>query len=174
MTEEKSGEQTIHDSDNFNENSNFSKAKFSALNMLNFRPRSKKEITDKLIQKGWSNTIVNKVVLQLEKDQIINDENFANLYAHFKVKNSFLGPKALQKELYIKGINNETIKKTIGLTYKQYPIDSLINTLLKKKGFKSREKISKKDFDRANRMLLRKGFSWDDINIITNQLRIDI
>jgi len=149
----------------FKEIDDLSKAKFSALNLISYRPRSEKEVYDKLIQKGWGKTIANKVVSELVKNQYIDDESFAKLFANYKVKNYLLGPNSLRKELYKKGLKNEIIEKTIQLVYDEYPKEVLIRSLIQKRGFKLGVRIEKKDMNKVYKLLFRKGYSLDDIKM---------
>ena len=55
---------------------NYFRVKEAALVLLNYRMRSKKELRLRLIKKGYSKDIIDKVINELEKRNWIDDEKF--------------------------------------------------------------------------------------------------
>ena len=58
----------------------YNKALSYAHRLLNYRPRSKKELKGRLQQRGYDTTIINKVITLFEQQGLIDDKSFAKLW----------------------------------------------------------------------------------------------
>ncbi len=87
------------------------KVKERALHLLTYRARSKKELTDRLKEKGTEINIIADVVGELETIGLVNDNGFAELWVRERSKS--YGPFRLRGELIKKGIAKEIIDKTL-------------------------------------------------------------
>ncbi len=139
-------------------------AKEKALKLLAVRPRSEKELKQKLLQRGFSGKIVFEVISNLKKVDLINDEKFAESWASTRLANKPMGRYLLKQELFRKGIRKELIEEVITKSFEDEKELDLAKKLLdkRKKPFKNLEerKIQKKLAD----FLLRRGFSYDIVN----------
>ncbi len=52
----------------------------SALKLLNYRSRTKKEISQKLIEKGYSNAQIQDVIDRLENSGLVEDARYAQMW----------------------------------------------------------------------------------------------
>ena len=75
-------------------------AKERALIFLSHRDRSEKEMRSKLKQVGFKENIINLVVEDLKKLNLIDDEKFALLYAKSKLITRPMGEYLLKQELF--------------------------------------------------------------------------
>lgn len=139
-------------------------AKEKALKLLAVRPRSEKELRQKLLQKGFAGKIVFEVISDLKKVDLINDEKFAESWASARLANKPMGRYLLKQELFRKGIKKELIEEVIEKSFEDEKEIELAKKLLdkRKKLFKNLEdrKVQKKLAD----FLLRRGFSYDIVN----------
>ena len=92
------------------------KVKEKALNLLTYRARSKKELIDRLKEKGEVQpqaeiNIIADVIGELETIGLVNDNGFAELWVRERSK--LYGPFRLRAELIKKGIAQEIIDKTL-------------------------------------------------------------
>jgi len=84
-----------------------------ALNFLSYRPRSSKEIRDKLVRDEFPETVVHRVLERLQKEGQINDADFASLWVESRTHSRPKGARVLRQELRIKGVEAETIAHSL-------------------------------------------------------------
>ena len=150
--------------------SNERRAKEKALWLISYRSHSKKELFDKL-KRSFDEASAQKAVDRMEELGLINDEEFAKLYARKLVNGKKMSVKAAEFELYRKGIDKVTAEQVLGeLEYdpqtqiiefitKYDPQTQIIEFITKKYKNIDDEKIKR----RAVAALQRKGYSWEEI-----------
>ena len=137
--------------------SNERRAKEKALWLISYRSHSKKELFDKL-KRSFDEASAQKAVDRMEELGLINDEEFAKLYARKLVNGKKMSVKAAEFELYRKGIDKITAEQVLGeLEYD--PQTQIIEFITKKYKNIQDEKIKR----RAVAALQRKGYSWEEI-----------
>ena len=137
--------------------SNERRAKEKALWLISYRSHSKKELFDKL-KRSFDEDSAQKAVDRMEELGLINDEEFAKLYARKLVNGKKMSVKAAEFELYRKGIDKITAEQVLGeLEYD--PQTQIIEFITKKYKNINDEKIKR----RAVAALQRKGYSWEEI-----------
>lgn len=97
-----------------NSNTKFTteQTKEKALNLLEYRAHSRRELFDKLKRFADVNT-VNGVLDILEEGGLIDDRAYAFQYAHDLTEMKLLGPQRLKMELSRKGIDDDTAEEAI-------------------------------------------------------------
>ena len=150
----------------------FDKAKQAAVNLLSFRPRSIKEVSNRLVHKGWNKDLADRVTGELVDKGYLNDEEFAAIFARDRAKNKCLGPVALKSELIKTGVAQKIIEQTIEAVYSKYPADELIQRLIKKRGIDLDVPLVKKEKQRFINLLKRKGFTWDQMESVVRNLSV--
>ena len=150
----------------------FDKAKQAAVNLLSFRPRSIKEVSNRLIHKGWNKDLADRVTGELVDKGYLNDEEFAAIFARDRAKNKCLGPVALKSELIKTGVAQKIIEQTIEAVYSKYPADELIQRLMKKRGIDLDVPLVKKEKQRFINLLKRKGFTWEQMESVVRNLSV--
>ena len=139
------------------EKSNERRAKEKALWLISYRSHSKKELFDKL-KRSFDEDSAQKAVDRMEELGLINDEEFAKLYARKLVNGKKMSVKAAEYELYRKGIDKITAEQVLSeLEYD--PQTQIIEFITKKYKNIQDEKIKR----RAVAALQRKGYSWEEI-----------
>ena len=142
------------------------------MNLLSFRPRSIKEVSNRLIHKGWNKDLADRVTGELVDKGYLNDEEFAAIFARDRAKNKCLGPVALKSELIKTGVAQKIIEQTIEAVYSKYPADELIQRLMKKRGIDLDVPLVKKEKQRFINLLKRKGFTWDQMESVVRNLSV--
>ena len=139
------------------EKSSERRAKEKALWLISYRSHSKKELFDKL-KRSFDEDSAQKAVDRMEELGLINDEEFARLYARKLVNGKKMSVRAAEFELYRKGIDKITAEQVLGeLEYD--PQTQIIEFITKKYKNIQYEKIKR----RAVAALQRKGYSWEEI-----------
>ncbi|MEH7179583.1 recombination regulator RecX [Neobacillus vireti] len=148
------------------------KAYHLAVNYLAIRMRAEKEIKDYLVKKEVDEPVVNEVLHKLASQKYINDEEFALSYVRTQKNTTDKGPDVIRMELKEKGINESTIK----LALAEYPIEEQVEKAIKlsekllKKSTKESQRLVK---EKAEQMLVRKGYPFDIIHSALNEADLD-
>ena len=87
-------------------------AKEKALNLLEYRAHSRKELFDKL-KRFTDIETANEVLDMMEDGGLLDDEAYAFQYAHDLMEMKLLGPVRLKMELSRKGIDEDIAEKAI-------------------------------------------------------------
>jgi regulatory protein len=133
-----------------------------AVNLLTFKPRSVKELRERLLEKDWTNAgVVDEVIKTLETYGYLNDAQFAKDFAASKLRQKPVGKHVLRQKLIQKKLDKETIDEAIEKTFENTPEEEMIDLAIEKrlrlKGKPATREDAKKFYD----FLLRQGFSYD-------------
>lgn len=90
-----------------------SKAVEAALRLLTVRPRTEKELRDRLRQKGYEPSAIDDAIERIEGWGYLDDAAFARLWVANRVEHRPRGKRMLTQELRQKGVDRETIAETI-------------------------------------------------------------
>lgn len=140
-----------------------------AVRLLAAKPRSARELRERLLEKEWTNAaIVDEVLEKLKEYDYVNDEQFAKSFASSKLRQKPVGKRRLQQSLSQKKLEKETVEKAIEKVYETTPEGEVIELAIKKrlrqKGKPETREDSKKFYD----YLMRQGFSYD---LISSKMR---
>ena len=142
---------------------NYFRVKEAALVLLNYRMRSKKELRLRLIKKGYSKDIIDKVINELEKKNLIDDEKFGLAFSRDQINRNKIGPIALKYKLREFLDSIDLISQISTKIYSEIKIEDIILHLLQKytpDNINSDEKLRRKLINK----LKRKGHYWQDID----------
>ena len=133
------------------------KIKEQALNLLSYRARSKKELMDRLKQKGAEVQCINEVLANLESLGLINDLEFAKIWVRERGKS--YGPFKLRNELLRKGVSKEIIDKLLSEFSELELAQNIAQRWLNLHKHLSEEVLKRRLFG----FLARRGISYDTI-----------
>ncbi|MEN8097566.1 MAG: RecX family transcriptional regulator [Chloroflexota bacterium] len=85
----------------------------SALQFLAHRPRSTKEVEDRLIKHGYSTNSIQAALERLAKHSFVNDSEFADYWVEQRTRFRPRGKHMLRYELRQKGINEAEIESAL-------------------------------------------------------------
>lgn len=130
---------------------------------LKFRPRSEKEIRDYLYKKikstHWSRDDAEKVIEELIKKDLIDDNKFIDWFVRNRTTLKPKGQRVLVRELKQKGIADELIEKYF--LENNLDEEKLALQILTRRWERYKNLDSKKRFEKAARFLMSRGFSYD-------------
>ncbi len=89
------------------------KAVDKALGFLTYRPRSVREVRDRLAKKGVEPATIEAVIERLAGWGYVGDEGFARYWIENRGANQPRGRRLLQQELWRKGVEKETIDQAL-------------------------------------------------------------
>ncbi len=134
-----------------------SSAKAYALRLIKFRPRSEKEIVDKLKNKGYGSETIEELIAYLKKTRLLDDALFAKLWVEGRVKR-FLGLARLRYELKQKGIEPEIIESVLGGLAEDYNEEKIVEEIVIRKIKKMEGIAPEKIKSRLYGFLIRRGY----------------
>ena len=140
------------------------KLRNSALNLLSFRMRSRSELKQRLLKKGYDIQDIKPLLEEFDAKNILNDSEFALAFSRDKIRSKGIGPSILRVELSNHHLSRNLVKDTIYRMYTEFPIDTLLGNHLKKKKIRRNSQLQAREKNRIVNFLKRKGFSWDDIS----------
>jgi len=146
------------------------KAYGKALFFLNFRPRSRKEVHDKLVEKEFDGKIIELVLARLEKNGFLNDLEFAKSWIRDKKQVSPQGKYRISRELGQKGVEKEVIDAAFLSEFQENDELEMALALGKKKLALYKNLPKREKNDKISAALARRGFSWDVIKKVLLEL----
>ena len=149
----------------------FEKFYNKALRFLSYRPRSEKEVRDRLkIKYQKSNLkdlmlIIDRVIQKLKEKKFINDEEFAKGFVESRLRFKPRSLRLIKIELKQKGIDPETINNL------QFTINDLeqAKKLVEKKIERIKSLSKEEIYIKLGRYLASKGFNWDTIKQVIDE-----
>jgi regulatory protein len=130
-----------------------------AVAALAARACSRKEISDKLTRIGYRPCTVEMVLYKLEREHLLNDEDFAQQWADARSRHG-LGRQRIAQELRQKGIDSEQIETVLSSIDEDEQLESA--TALAEKALRRAKKDEepRKTTARVMAMLARKGYGY--------------
>lgn len=124
--------------------------KDKALNFLNTRAHSSFELKRKLLQRRYSESLIDELVKELNQIGLLNDESFAESYLDSLIRYKSFGFYGLKAKLKQRGIEQALIERLL-----KEKLDEQQEFLLAQKAL---ERMKEKDPIKLAQALSRKGF----------------
>ncbi|MGH9949096.1 MAG: regulatory protein RecX [Pyrinomonadaceae bacterium] len=148
-----------------------------AVKLLAAKPRSVRELRERLLEKLWTNgEIVDAVIEKLEEYKYLDDEQFARDVAISKLRQKPQGKRRLQQAMARKKLDKESVESAIRDAFEKIPESELIDLAIEKKFRLKGKPETREDTKKFYDHLLRLGFGFElirvklaDINKITDQ-----
>lgn len=123
------------------------------------RPRSEKEIKERLLKKSYCEDTIREVLFFLKEQDFINDRKFAESWIRSRLALKPVSRYLLKRELRLKGIDEQTVQEAIDKEASGFDEqeEALKLALAKKRRFGDIEKEKSKK--RIADFLKRRGFS---------------
>lgn len=140
-----------------------------AVNLLTYKPRSVKELRERLLEKDWTNEqIVDETIEKLKYYGYLDDAQFAKSFAASQIRQKPVGKRVLKQKLAQKKLDRETVEAAIEQALEETPEEEIIERAIAKrlrlKGKPETREDAKKFYD----YLLRQGFSYD---LVSSKMR---
>lgn len=145
----------------------FQKALDAALRFLSYRPRSEKEVRDKLLKKGFSEPFIDKVLARLAELGIIDDAAFARFWVQNRDTYSPRSHRALKFELRSKGVERHIVDEALEETV---DVETSATAAARKK-LKSVRNLDYNRFrEKLGAYLARRGYDYETIKSVVDAL----
>lgn len=141
------------------------------LRFLSFRPRSEKEIKDKLKSKKADPSIIEKIILKLKEQKFLDDKEFVKWWIEQRTAFKPKGMILIKKELKQKGINEQLIEEAINsLDFEIKSDKDKAKGLISKKILSLKGLPRQKIYQKLGAFLLRKGFDYETIKNAVDEI----
>ena len=84
----------------------------AAIRLLSRRDHSSKELTDKLVQRGFDVELIEQILADLSQSGLHSEQRYAESYARQRAMKAY-GPMRIQSELAQRGLNREQISDAL-------------------------------------------------------------
>ena len=136
------------------------RAKAAAFDFVRVRPYARKELAERLRRKGFDREAVEFALDALERVGLLSDEAFAQAFVASRMRRNPKGRFALERELRRRGIDRETIDRTLATLNEGDEREAALR-VARKQSARYRtlpEEVARR---RMYQFLLRRGFSYE-------------
>ena len=146
----------------------------AALGFLSYRPRSEREVRDRLARGQVPPAIVQSTIERLARLGYVNDEDFARFWVEQRQTHRPRGARLLRRELQRKGIATEISGGAIReVEDSEDPSDSAYRASLRKA--RSLRTLDEAEFQRRlGQFLLRRGFDYESAKGVCRRLWAEV
>jgi len=143
------------------------KAQNQAFRLLALRPRSEKELRDKLLQ-NYTADIADLVIQKCKDNGYLNDNAFALGRARQLALYRLKGNRFIEADLSCKGLDQKIISDAIQTIRRELSEKEAIEKVIEKK-LKKPSLAGRQEREKMGRYLLSRGFAADSIFAILNR-----
>jgi regulatory protein len=138
-------------------------AKQQAFRLLAYRSQTSSELRDRLQRRGYTSTIIDEVLRQLESDGYIDDRKVALEWARYRLQAKPLGRRRLAWELQRRGVPSESLEEVLSDVYSEFDEVTLAEQAARKRLGSKELPHSPRERQRYARYLLSLGFGADTV-----------
>ncbi len=138
-------------------------AKQAALRLLARRPRSEREIRDKLREKEFGDEEIRQAIASLRSAGILDDEAFARTFIRDQLTIRPKGPVALKQKLLLLGIKKEIIDAALEEAFRESSQEEIALEAARKFLRRTAHGDLRSTRQKLSAFLSRRGFSWEVI-----------
>lgn len=142
-----------------------------AVKYISIRMRSKKELKEYLLKKGFNDLEINNTIEKLLKQNLINDDLFCKSYINDKLNLSNDGINKIKQSLLQLGVEEDIIDNNICNTPNELIINRLTKIINKELKLNAKLPINKLKNKIINKCIML-GYNYENINEILNTINI--
>lgn len=143
----------------YNIESNLSKAKAKAFDIVSRKAATEKQLREKLFEKGYDADICDEVVKTLREYNYIDDEDYAENFIEYAVSKGW-GKMKISFELERRGVEKSIVSAVLS-TFDDSPVDRIYDILCVK--FAGLDMTDFKQKQKVLRFFVSRGFDFDNI-----------
>ncbi|UNK21335.1 RecX family transcriptional regulator [Paenibacillus sp. N3/727] len=139
-----------------------------ALRFLERKPRTAQEITQRLNLKGMTADGIEKTIIRLQQERLVDDELYAKQWAEQRITRQKKGRMWVRQELRQKGIQTELIADALNEVSEEDEFQSAY-TVGQKKWYQIKgDALERKR--KTGAFLMRRGFTGEQVRKVINKL----
>jgi regulatory protein len=147
---------------------NICQAKDQGMRYLAIRPHSRFELVRKMKEKGYRSDVIDFALADLEKIDLINDEDFSRLFIQNELRLHPVGKLLLSKKLAARGVHRDIFEPLIKELYPD-ELENEIARELAQKFIRNNSLLQERKLkEKLVRFMQGKGFNWEKINMVLN------
>lgn len=147
--------------------------KQDAFNYASYKPRTVKQVQQKLEQKGYFSELISVAINFLVNFELLDDKKFALTFAKEYAHRKNAGPFKIENELIRRGIEPELAKDAVSENYPDEKTIELAREHAKKKVKMLNNKSKDKKYRSLRDSLLRNGFDIDTVSKVIKEVLED-
>lgn len=136
------------------------RAREAALRLLTVRARSIGELRERLARKAFSEEVCERIINDLAAVGLLDDRDFARLWAEERVRLRPVGRRRLVSELRTKKVDPAVIDEVAAEVYEEHSETELARRALLKRTRAGGPEAVERQRRRLEGFLLRRGFSY--------------
>ena len=134
-------------------------ARNTAMDLLSRREHSRSELTEKLRKRDFDTDIINQALDQLQQENLLNDQRFAEGYVYQRKQKGF-GPLRIEYELRQRGIQDSLLDEVMSVEQESW-LESMQLQRIKKFGANIPDDYAEKM--KQARFLQNRGFPPESV-----------
>ncbi|WP_234405617.1 regulatory protein RecX [Paenibacillus sp. IHBB 10380] len=138
------------------------------LKYLERKPRTRKEISIRLQEKGAAQRVIEEVLVRLTQEGLLNDAMYAEQWAEQRIMSQRKGKAWVRQELRQKGIDKSLISEALDSVSADQEYESAL-TIGRKKWNQTKGEAQEKK-RKAGSYLMRRGFSGEQVRRVLHQM----
>ena len=144
------------------------KAVEAALNFVSYRPRSEREVRDRLRRRGFAPPAIDYAIEKMRGWKYLDDRSFAEFWVENRVEHSPKGRRALASELRAKGVDRDVVDTVLDDTelFEEHAALELARKRLR--SLSGLDEQTRKR--RLGAYLGRRGYGWDVVGPVLREL----
>ncbi len=150
---------------------NFENLLNKSFKFLSYRPRSEKEVRDYLLRKKADDITLERIIQSLKENNFINDVDFTKWWIEQRTKFRPKAQRLIKLELLRKGIAKDLIEEILQDKTVETETDlDKAKKIAQKKLLRYKNEEPHKKYEKMVRFLASRGFNWDTIKEVVDQL----
>ena len=149
-------------------------AKNAALRYLSTRPRTEREVRDKLREKEYGEEEIARAIDDLKRSGLLNDEEFSRMYIRDALASRPAGKLLLKKKLLLLGVDKATVDHALHEAFQQVNQEDAAmkaaTQFMKKTHSTRKNESALKLRNRLTSFLVRRGYTWNLIETVLKGL----
>ena len=142
-------------------------ARNAALRLISYRPRTERELRDRLREKEYPDTDIVATIEDLKRSGLVNDAEFARTYLRDALALRPKGKLALKRKLLLLGLDKSIVEESLQEVFSEVNQEEAAyeaaERFLRKSGGKKRGEEPAALRNRLANYLARQGYGWDTI-----------
>ncbi len=139
-----------------------------ALRLLDYRDRTKDELEKRLVRDGCDQKTTEKVVADLERAGVINDEKFAREFLESRNRSKPVGKMRMAREMYTRGVKKDLAEEVLENYTEEEEYENALS--LARKKTKNTAGLDKESLRKIAGFLARRGFDWETISKVMDEI----
>jgi regulatory protein len=156
------------------ETEGLSAAKNAALRFIAYRPRTVREVRDKLREKEFSDEEISRVIEDLTRAKLLNDREFARMFVRDAVSSRPVGKLLLRRKMLLLGLERQLVDEVLAEELEDVDLEQSAREAAEKFVKRSRTVRGREETlklrNRLAAFLGRRGFGWDIIQPVIQKV----